>query len=109
VFKIGLAYEMKPGTKLLAGYVTLDQPIPTSQTFLNILAPGVVEDHLTLGLTVEMSKTSELTVMYMHAFEKEVNGSGSIPPGMPPAGLGGGEANLRMSQDSLGVAYGWKY
>jgi len=38
-----------------------------------------------------------------------VNGSGSIPPGFPPAGLGGGEANLRMSQNALGVAYGWKY
>ena len=23
--------------------------------------------------------------------------------------VGGGEANLRMSQDSLGIAYGWKY
>jgi long-chain fatty acid transport protein len=51
-----------------------------------------------------MSKTSELTFMYMHAFEKKVNGSGSIP-----GSLAGGEANLRMSQDSLGVAYGWKY
>jgi long-chain fatty acid transport protein len=40
----------------------------------------------------------------MHAFEKEVNGSGSIP-----MAFGGGEANLRMSQDSLGIAYGWKY
>jgi long-chain fatty acid transport protein len=105
VFKIGLAYEMKPGTTLRAGYVTLDQPIPASQTFFNILAPGVVEDHLTLGLTMEMSKTSELSFMYMHAFEKKVNGSGSIPA-VP---FGGGEANLRMSQDSIGVAYGWKY
>jgi long-chain fatty acid transport protein len=104
VYKIGLAWQMKPGTTLRAGYVTLDQPIPASQTFFNILAPGVVEDHLTLGLTLEMSKTSELSFMYMHAFEKKVNGSGSIP-----AGFGGGEANLRMSQDSLGVAYGWKY
>jgi long-chain fatty acid transport protein len=104
VYKIGLAYELKPGTTLRAGYVALDQPIPASQTFFNILAPGVVEDHLTLGLTLEMSKTSELTFMYMHAFEKKVNGSGSIP-GI----LAGGEANLRMSQDSLGVAYGWKY
>lgn len=42
--------------------------------------------------------------MYMHAFEKKVNGSGSIS-----AGFGGGEANLRMSQDSFGVANGWKY
>jgi hypothetical protein len=23
--------------------------------------------------------------------------------------FGGGEANLRMSQDSLGIAYGWKF
>jgi long-chain fatty acid transport protein len=105
VYKIGLAYELKPGTTLRAGYVTLDQPIPASQTFFNILAPGVVEDHLTLGLTMEMSKTSELSFMYMHAFEKKVNGSGSIPA-VP---FGGGEANLRMSQDSIGVAYGWKY
>jgi len=104
VYKIGVAYELKPGTTLRAGYVTLDQPIPASQTFFNILAPGVVEDHLTLGLTMEMSKTSELSFMYMHAFEKKVNGSGSIP-----MAFGGGEANLRMSQDSLGVAYGWKY
>jgi long-chain fatty acid transport protein len=103
VYKIGVAYELKPGTTLRAGYVTLDQPIPASQTFFNILAPGVVEDHLTLGLTMEMSKTSELSFMYMHAFEKKVNGSGSI------LGFGGGEANLRMSQDSIGVAYGWKY
>jgi long-chain fatty acid transport protein len=105
VYKIGLAYELKPGMALRAGYVTLDQPIPASQTFFNILAPGVVEDHLTLGLTLEMSKTSELTLMYMHAFEKKVNGSVSIPA-VP---FGGGDANLRMSQDSIGVAYGWKY
>ncbi len=105
VYKFGLAYELKPGTTLRAGYVILDQPIPASQTFFNILAPGVVEDHLTLGLTLEMSRTSELSFMYMHAFEKKVNGSGSIPL----APFGGGEANLRMSQNSFGVAYGWKY
>jgi len=105
VYKIGLAYEMKPGTVLRAGYVTLKQPIPANQTFFNILAPGVVEDHATLGLTIQLSSASELSFMYMHAFEKTVNGSGSIPA-VP---YGGGEANLRMSQDSLGVAYGWRY
>ena len=104
VYKIGFAYELLPGTTVRGGYVKLKQPIPASQTFFNILAPGVVEDHLTLGLTLEMSKTSELSVMYMHAFEEKVSGSGSIP-GI----LAGGEANLRMSQNSVGVAYGWKY
>ena len=87
-----------------AGYVKLDQPIPASQTFLNILAPGVVEDHATLGLTIQLSTASELSFMYMHAFAKTVNGSGSIP-----LAFGGGEANLSMSQDALGAAFGWKY
>jgi len=104
VYKIGVTYELSPRTTLRAGYVTLDQPIPASQTFFNILAPGVVEDHLTLGATWKMGASGELTLMYMHAFEKDVNGNGSIP-----ITFGGGEANLRMSQDSLGVGYGWKF
>ena len=108
VYKIGVLYELNPKVTLRAGYVTLKQPIPQSQTFFNVLAPGVVEDHVTLGATWKVGGNGELTVMYMHAFETEVNGSGSIPPG-PPPGFGGGEANLRMSQDSLGIAYGWKY
>jgi long-chain fatty acid transport protein len=109
VYKIGAMYELNPKVTLRGGFVTLKQPIPESQTFFNILAPGVVENHVTLGATFQMSATGELTVSYMHAFETKVNGQGSIPPGFPPAGLGGGEANLRMSQNALGVAYGWKY
>lgn len=64
----------------------------------------MVEDHLTLGATWQLSKQSELTFAYMHAFGRKVNGSGSIPPG-----FGGGEANLRMDQNALGVAFGWRY
>ncbi len=51
-----------------------------------------------------MSQNTELTLGYMHAFRKKVNGAGSIPA-VP---LGGGNANLRMYQNSLGVAFGWK-
>jgi long-chain fatty acid transport protein len=56
-----------------------------------------------LGATWALSPATELTVGYMHAFKKKVNGSGSISPA-----FGGGEANLKMHQDSLGVAIGWK-
>ena len=104
VYKIGLAYEVSPTLTLRTGYATLRQPIPASQTFFNVLAPGVVEDHLTLGATWKMSKQGELSFSYMHAFEKKVSGSGSIG-----AGFGGGEANLRMKQNALGVGFGWKY
>jgi long-chain fatty acid transport protein len=103
VYKVGLAYEWSPALTLRGGFVTLRQPIPASQTFINILAPGVVEDHLTLGLTWKVSRDGELSVSYMHAFEKKVGGAGSIPPL-----FGGGEANLRMKQNALGVAFGWR-
>ncbi len=104
VYKLGVSYEYSKDLTLRAGYATLRQPIPASQTLFNILAPGVVEDHLTLGATWGMSQNTELTLGYMHAFRKKVNGAGSIPA-VP---LGGGNANLRMYQNSLGVAFGWK-
>jgi len=105
VYKLGLQYAVSPDLTLRAGYATLRQPIPKSQTLFNIMAPAVVEGHLTLGATWAMSPTTELSVAYMHAFTKTVKGSGSIPP----AALGGGEANLRMYQDSLGAAFAWKF
>jgi long-chain fatty acid transport protein len=107
VLKLGASYQYRQDLVLRAGFNTLRQPIPASQTFFNILAPGVVEQHLTLGATWTLTNGNELTLGYMHAFKKEVNGSGSIPPGMPP-GYGGGEANLHMYQDQIGIAYGIK-
>lgn len=108
VYKIGLAYDVSPALTLRGGFATLKQPIQPSQTFFNILAPGVVQDHYTLGATWRTSKQAEWSFSFMHAPEVRVNGAGSIPPGAPP-GFGGGEANLRMKQTALGVGFGWKY
>ena len=107
-YKLGVSYEHSNELTLRAGISTNRQPIPAGQTFFNILAPGTVENHLTLGGTWTLANKNELTVAYMHAFKKSVNGSGSIAPGGPP-GFGGGEANLHMSQDSLGVGFGIKF
>ena len=101
--KLGASYVWNEQLTLRAGYNHSTQPIRGGETLFNILAPGVVQDHLTLGTTWLLENKAELSLAYMHAFENSVNGSGSIP-----AGFGGGEANLKMYQDSLGVAYGWK-
>lgn len=104
VYKLGVAYQYRPDLVLRAGWNHGDQPIPDSETLFNFLAPATVENHLTLGATWTLQNGSELTVAYMHAFENEVKGSDSIP-----AGFGGGEVDLKMSQNSLGVGYGWKF
>lgn len=101
VFKIGFNYQWSDKLTLRAGYNHNSQPIPSSETFFNILAPGVITDHLSLGFTYKITEDRELTLAYTHAFKEEVKGSGSIP-----AGFGGGETNLEMYQNSLGIAYG---
>ncbi|WP_037376046.1 OmpP1/FadL family transporter, partial [Sedimenticola selenatireducens] len=103
VYKLGIAYQYSPQLTLRAGYNHADQPIPAAETLFNMLAPATVEDHLTLGATWVLDNGSELTFSYMHAFENSVKGSGSIP-----AAFGSGEADLKMYQDSIGIAYSWK-
>ncbi|MES2013301.1 MAG: outer membrane protein transport protein [Pseudomonadota bacterium] len=102
--KVGASYAYNESLTLRGGYNHTNQPIRSADTFFNILAPGVVEDHVTLGATWVLANKGELSIAYMHAFEHSVNGSNSIP-NVP---LGGGNANLKMYQDSLGIAYGWQ-
>ena len=104
VFKLGGSYEISPTLTVRAGFSHMDQPIPADQTFLNILAPGVIEDHASLGLTWNLGSAGELSLAYTHAFEKTVKGRNSIP-----TLFGGGEADLTMSQEILAVGYGLKF
>jgi long-chain fatty acid transport protein len=101
-YKIGASYEVSQSLTVRGGFATGRQPIPANETLLNIIFPAVVQDHFTLGATWSFGAV-DMTAGYMHAFKKKVNGSGSIP------GLfGPGESNIKMYQDSLGVAVGWK-
>lgn len=109
VYKAGISYEPAPRVVLRAGMAWLRQPIPESQTLLNIFAPAVTERHVTLGTTWQISPRWELSASYMRAAGPTVHGRGSIPAGFPPGGVGGGEANLRMKQEALGISLGWRY
>ncbi|HUX83401.1 MAG TPA: outer membrane protein transport protein [Halothiobacillus sp.] len=102
-YKLGVSYAYDTSLTLRAGLNHCDQPIPNNQTLLNIVAPAVVQNHLSLGATWILANKSELSVAYVHAFSQTVNGSGSIPN----TGFGGGNANLTMHEDSIGVSYGW--
>ncbi len=104
VVKLGASWDVRPNLVLRGGLSHGRQPIPASETFFNILAPGVIETHLTLGATWTLANGHEVSLAYMHGFKKTVNGSGSIPPT-----FGGGNANLTMDQNALGIAYGIRF
>jgi long-chain fatty acid transport protein len=103
-YKLGVQYAVNPELTLRGGYNYGKQPIPQSETFFNFLAPGVVEDHWTLGATWTLASKSELSFAFMYAPTVTVNGVNSIPPA-----FGGGNIDLKMKQMSLGVAYGWRF
>ena len=87
VFKIGAEYQYNPNLILRAGYNHTDNPIQGRDVTFNIIAPGVVKDHVTLGFTYNVSKDSELTMAYMHAFKNSVEApslfNGCIPLVLP--------------------------
>lgn len=104
VYKLGAIHQWSPSLTLRAGYSHATQPVPKGETFFNILAPGVVQDHITAGFTWKADVHSEWSAFYGHAFSKTVKGQQSIPNS-----FGGGEANLHLKEDILGVSYGWKF
>ncbi|MCU7835081.1 MAG: outer membrane protein transport protein [gamma proteobacterium symbiont of Taylorina sp.] len=104
VYKLGVEYQQNAELTLRAGWSHTDQPVDDDQTMFNILAPAVIEDHVSIGMTYKLPNESELSMFYMHAFSNTVKGSNSIP-----MAFGGGEADIEMSQNAFGLAYGWNF
>ncbi|MDH3318212.1 MAG: outer membrane protein transport protein [Betaproteobacteria bacterium] len=104
VIKLGVEYQWDSKLLLRAGYNRTDNPVQARDVTFNILAPGVVTDHLTLGFTYTLERGSEITMAYMHAFENSTSG-----PATNPYFNVGGTETLTMSQDSLGISWGWKF
>ena len=107
VYKLGLEYQYSGDLTLRAGYNYGKSPIrgeSRDDVSFNIIAPGVVEQHLTLGGTWTLANKDELTVSYMHAFSNSVTG----PSATSLLTIGGTET-IKMHQNSLGIAYGMKF
>jgi long-chain fatty acid transport protein len=104
VIKLGVEYQWDSRLLLRAGYNHSDNPIEARDVTFNILAPGVIEDHLTLGFTYALQGGSEITMAYMHAFKNSVSG-----PATNPYFNVGGTETIELSEDSLGIAWGMRF
>ncbi len=108
VWKLGAEYKYSQQLTLRAGYSHTDNPISSSanpvspdfgETSFNIIAPAVIEDHVTLGFTYTLASGNEVTMAYMHGFKNDVSGPGAVM---------GGTEKIEMYQNSLGIQYSWK-
>jgi len=100
VWKLGAEYKYNKNWIMRSGWNHGDNPVQATDVTFNTIAPGVIKDHLTLGTTYLTSAGGELTVSYVHGFENSVTGPSLLAPGTTDT--------IRMHQDILGIAYGWK-
>jgi long-chain fatty acid transport protein len=107
VWKLGVEYAASPRWTLRAGFDHTDNPVHKQDITFNILAPGVVTNHATLGFTYHTSPRGDLTVAYMHAFKHATEGTSILPVFM--GGQPAGQEHVAMYQDLLGVSYSWKF
>ena len=83
-------------SRMRFGYSHTDQPIDGDQVLFNILAPGVIEDHLTIGATVK-TKMGDVNFEAMHALHHSVKGTNPFDPTQ--------EIRLKMNQFEIGASW----
>ncbi|NOQ89439.1 MAG: hypothetical protein GQ549_00670 [Gammaproteobacteria bacterium] len=99
VYKIGYQLEADNSTYRV-GYSHADQPIPDAEVFFNVLAPAVVEDHITAGWTLRVGDNQEFNISGLYVPSNSVKG-----PGLEP----GVEIEIEMSQWEVQAGWAWKY
>jgi long-chain fatty acid transport protein len=80
VYKFGIEWAYSSTTMLRAGYSTARQPINKDQVLFNILAPAVIEQHITFGFTRQLGNDREFSVAFMYAPSNSVSGTNPFDP-----------------------------
>jgi long-chain fatty acid transport protein len=105
-WKLGLDYARSERWTWRAGYNHSDNPIGSRDVTFNILAPGVITDHVTLGATYTTAAGGQITVACMHAFDHSQQGASILPVFL--GGAPGGNERISMYENSLGIQYRWR-
>ena len=101
VYKLGYQWATSQNWTWRVGYSYGKQPIPNSEVLFNILAPGVIEQHLTFGFTNKLSPTSEWNFAAMYAPSKSVTGPNAMDPSQTIV--------LKMYEYQVEASYSWKF
>ena len=99
IVKLGAMYKFPQSWTLYGGYSYGKQPIPESEMLFNILAPGVVEHHISLGLSKMFCNSQEVMIALMYAPAGSVKGNNPLDPPSQQT------IELKMSQFQIDLGY----
>ena len=81
VYKLGFNYAGVDTWEFRAGLSIGDNPVPSSEVMFNILAPGVIENQIALGLSKEVGKSgNQFHVAFNYAMNNSVKGANPMAP-----------------------------
>ncbi|MDO6464443.1 OmpP1/FadL family transporter [Pseudoalteromonas carrageenovora] len=99
IYKLGYQWQRSAKQKIRFGVSYTEQPIPSSNVLLNILAPGVQEWHFTTGFSHSFSNSIQLNAMAFYSPAKKVSGANYLAPNQ--------QISIEMEQSGLGVSVVW--
>jgi long-chain fatty acid transport protein len=102
IYKLGYQFAMAPDWTGRVGYSHGKQPIPESEVLFNILAPAVVQDHITAGFTWNVNPKSDFDVAVAYMPSHSVSGPN-------PLAAGSQNIELKMYEYQIEASYGYKF
>jgi long-chain fatty acid transport protein len=108
-FKIGVQYEVDPRWTVRAGYNHSDNPIGASDVTFNILAPGVIREHVTAGATYKWDAQDEVSGAFMYAFNNSVQGASLFNNFLPPQAKANMQEKIQLKEWSLGIQWAHRF
>jgi long-chain fatty acid transport protein len=93
IYKLGMEYKVSDRLAVRGGYNHGASPIPINNTKNAVLAPAVVEDHLSVGFSKKLNK-GIISAYYAHTLENEQKQNNAT--GLPA---------VKMNQNALGISY----
>ena len=96
-YKIGFEWATDQNNLWRFGYSYGEQPVQEADVLFNILAPGVMEQHFTIGWTRNRSNGHQFSLAFMYAPENDITGPSLFDPAQT--------ITLSMSQFELEFSY----
>jgi long-chain fatty acid transport protein len=103
VVALGLEWRALENLTLRAGYAYNTQPITSANVTFNILAPGVVTNHISGGFSYAVNHNSAIDFALIYSPRIGVSGPEVTPYGATPG------SNIDISMSQLQVTLGYTY
>lgn len=98
-YKLGVEWASDEDNLWRFGYSYGEQPIQAADVLFNILAPGVMEQHITFGWTRNRANGHQLSVSFMYAPEKTVSGPSMFDP----------TQTIELSMDQFELEFSYRF